>query len=84
MREMKLEVLAFASARDAVGHGALTIEVPDGASVAHVVELLLERHAALRPVRDSMRFAVNEEFVGADHSLREGDRLALLPPVSGG
>jgi molybdopterin synthase catalytic subunit len=28
--------------------------------------------------------AVNQEYVGAGHALREGDEVALLPPVSGG
>ena len=34
--------------------------------------------------RSSLRFAVNENFVDAGHVLLPGDRLALLPPVSGG
>jgi MoaE-MoaD fusion protein len=32
----------------------------------------------------SLRLAVNDEFVTGQTLLREGDRLALLPPVSGG
>jgi molybdopterin converting factor small subunit len=31
-----------------------------------------------------LSFAVNEEIVDRTRSLRDGDRLALLPPVSGG
>ena len=30
------------------------------------------------------RVAVNDEFVSWDHPLGEGDRIALLPPMSGG
>lgn len=32
----------------------------------------------------ALRVAVNDEFVPWDHPLREGDRIALLPPMSGG
>jgi molybdopterin converting factor small subunit len=32
----------------------------------------------------ALRLAVNDEFVPGKTPLREGDRLALLPPVSGG
>jgi molybdopterin converting factor small subunit len=28
--------------------------------------------------------AVNQEYVGPELRLREGDELALIPPVSGG
>lgn len=30
------------------------------------------------------RVAVNDEFVSWDHLLKDGDRIALLPPMSGG
>ncbi len=30
------------------------------------------------------RVAVNDEFVAWDHLLRDGDSVALLPPMSGG
>lgn len=31
-----------------------------------------------------IRVAVNDEFSGWDQPLKDGDRLALLPPMSGG
>ena len=30
------------------------------------------------------RVAVNDEFVAWNHPLQDGDRIALLPPMSGG
>ena len=33
---------------------------------------------------DGCRFAVNDDFVGEDYRLKEGDQLAILPPVAGG
>jgi molybdopterin converting factor small subunit len=34
--------------------------------------------------QSALRVAVNDEFVPWDHPLRNGDRVALLPPMSGG
>ena len=34
--------------------------------------------------RDSIRAVVNDEFVAWDHPLRDQDRIAFLPPMSGG
>ncbi|MCH7810282.1 MAG: MoaD/ThiS family protein [Chloroflexi bacterium] len=31
-----------------------------------------------------VRFAVNSEYVPASHPVRDGDEVALIPPVSGG
>jgi sulfur-carrier protein len=84
MRTMQIEVLLFGPARDAVGASRALLEVPEGAAVARAVELLLVRHPALVPARSSLRYAVNESFVDAAAPLRAGDRLAVLPPVSGG
>ncbi len=33
---------------------------------------------------ENFRAAVNDEFVSWEHPLQDGDRLALLPPMSGG
>ena len=38
--------------------------------------------AALAGAR--LRYAVNEEIVGADATVRDGDEIAFLPPFSGG
>jgi len=81
---MTVEVLLFASLRDAVGENSVRIDVPDGASVLEVARALFRDrdigHLAELPVR----YAVDETFVTDGHVLRDGDRVAIIPPVSGG
>ncbi len=55
-------------------------------TVATPAELYAEldaRHGLGLSARD-FRAAVNDEFVSWDHLLKDGDGVALLPPMSGG
>jgi molybdopterin converting factor subunit 1 len=74
----------FASFREAVGQRELNLEAPDGATVGQVVDGLRAKHPGLRPASEQAMLAVNQEYVGAEYRLRDGDELALIPPVSGG
>lgn len=79
---MTVKVLLFASARRLAGAAELSFEAPAGARAEDVLED--PRLAALAPHRASLRLAVNEEFVAGGHALKDGDVVAVLPPVSGG
>jgi molybdopterin converting factor small subunit len=77
------------------GADAVEVEVPDGASVTDALDALARAHPAVeRRVRDDegrVRPHVNL-FAGGDlvrgaedtTALRQGERLVLLPAVSGG
>jgi len=81
---VKVRIRLFASFREAVGGGTLTWDAPEGASVADVVAALRETYPGLGPAAEKALLAVNQEYVGGDLRLRDGDELALIPPVSGG
>lgn len=84
---MAVQVLFFASLREAVGTAALTAEL--SASLSSVGDLRNHLAArggdwlALGPGR-AVRAAVNQDMVGSDHVLRDGDEVAFFPPVTGG
>jgi molybdopterin synthase catalytic subunit len=81
---MRVTVLLFGALREAARAKELCVALPDGASVAALRELLLASEPAIAPLAGRLRIAVNREFAGDDHSLDDGDEVALLPPVSGG
>jgi molybdopterin converting factor small subunit len=59
-------------------------EIPcDGASLADVYDRLTARHGFALS-RDSVHVAINDAYSSWDAVLRPGDRLAFIPPVSGG
>jgi molybdopterin converting factor subunit 1 len=81
---VRIEVLCFAAARDATGVPTVRLELGTGATVEATIASLVERHPGLRRLVPALRYAVNEEFVPVTQELRDGDVLALIPPVSGG
>jgi molybdopterin synthase catalytic subunit len=74
---MRVRILVFGVLKDLVPESS-TMELPEGARVSDLVgryEQQAFRTAAV---------AVNQEYARPDQVLREGDEVALLPPVSGG
>jgi molybdopterin synthase catalytic subunit len=83
-RRARVRVLFFGAARDAAADEAeLTLE--QGATARAAFGRLLEEYPALRRFRSSLLVAVNQEYArDLDVELKDGDELALFPPVSGG
>lgn len=81
---MKVTVLAFATASDALGSRKLEVELPDGSVLADLARELERSHPALGEIWERLALAVDGELAAADTALTEGCEVALLPPVSGG
>jgi len=81
---MRVRLLAFASASDALGAGELELELPEPARVADLRAWLDARYPALAPLWPRLAVAVDGSIAGADDPLADGAEVALLPPVSGG
>jgi molybdopterin converting factor small subunit len=92
---MQVKVLYFGVLRDWSGAADEIAELNDGASVRDLLRVLLARpskHAmadsteadGMTALWQSLAVAVNREYASASIVLRDGDEVALLPPVSGG
>lgn len=81
---MTLRILYFATMRDLAGVREETVSLPDGLRVKDLKSLLGGKHPQLIKAFNSAIFAVNREFAFDDHPLKEGDEVAIFPPVSGG
>lgn len=88
-----IQVLFFASLREAVGFSQCELALPEaeGAGGALGLEaLMVELKARLDPgayaalVAENVRIAVNQELVDGVIALKAGDEVAFLPPVTGG
>ena len=74
---MRVTVRLFAGLRERAGRGRL--ELDDVRSVADVWPAL-----ALGDEPPGLLYAVNRAYVDRTQELRDGDEVALIPPVSGG
>jgi molybdopterin converting factor subunit 1 len=79
---MLVKVLYFGVLKDVTGRSRTEMELAEGSSVAHL--LALHRGTGTAAVWDSIAVAVNHEYARAGDVLKDGDEVALLPPVSGG
>ena len=63
---------------------SMSLELPDGATVADLYERLADRHPELAPALRSALPLVAGAHVERDRELAHGDEVALLTPVAGG
>jgi molybdopterin synthase catalytic subunit len=80
---MNVRVVLFAKPRELVGQPQVELALPVGATPADAWSQLSTRYD-LGPLPRSFRCAVNSEYAGWDDPLKDGDELAVIPPVSGG
>lgn len=81
---MKIRVLLFAAARDAVGRDSLELDASEGLTVSGLRARVLEAAPRLQPLAQSLLWAVNNEYAGDDRVINASDSVACFPPVSGG
>jgi molybdopterin synthase catalytic subunit len=81
---VRVRVLFFGAARETARSAEMELELRAPASAASALEEVLERYPDLRRFGRSLLLAVNQEYTREDMEVREGDELAVFPPVSGG
>ena len=81
---MKVKVKFFAILRERVGTGEITKEIREGSTVAQLWEALKQDYPKLASAEMRLVYAVNQDYVRADHVLKERDEVVFVPPVSGG
>ena len=83
-----MQLLYFAWLRTKIGVGAEELDLPtEVTNVEQLLEWLSQRgpgYADALVDHSLVRVAVNQEYVGLDHTLSANDEVALFPPVTGG
>jgi molybdopterin converting factor small subunit len=74
-----IHLQAFARYRELLGFDRLELPLPEPPALGALLA-----HPALAALPSDALLAVNQTFAGRDTALKDGDDVALLPPVSGG
>jgi len=81
---IRVKMIYFAQAREAAGTKGEELSLDEKSNVRSARSRAFEAHPKLRQLEKAIKVAVNEEITQEDAPLRDGDRVALLPPVVGG
>lgn len=67
-----------------MGTDLLRLEIENQQTVAEVIGEIKKQFPKLEKFEPALSYAVNDEYAKLDVKLKDGDELALLPPISGG
>jgi len=73
-----IHIHTFARYREKLGFDYLELKTPPNSTLADLMEdLKLD-------LPNNALFAINKRFSGLDTQIKDGDEIAIMPPVSGG
>jgi molybdopterin synthase sulfur carrier subunit len=81
---ISVNIKFFGPLRDIVQRDQLTVNAPEGWTGDDLFRKLSVDYPDLRKWKQSVRLAVNLEYVQFSSELKSGDEISFIPPVSGG
>jgi molybdopterin converting factor subunit 1 len=81
---IRVKVLFFGRLKEIAGRSEDLMDLPEHASIEDLFAHCVARQPELARYRSSLVASRNQEFAPWGTSLRSGDEVAFLPPVSGG
>jgi len=82
--KLKVKLKFFALYRELAGLREIDKDIKKGSKVDDLLQELLEEYSALKKYKDEILVSVNKNYASEDTELKEGDEVAILPPVGGG
>lgn len=80
---MTIQLLFFGISTDLAGTNTSTYDLKENATVKELKEVLLTDYSGLHSIHQ-FAIAVNETYAEDELELKQGDIVAIIPPVSGG
>lgn len=79
-------MLFFARGRELAGVSHIEVKLQDAADTKQLLKYVLNKYPKLSEIIASTVLSLNQEYLDQDQlvPLKQGDEVAIIPPVSGG
>ena len=81
---MKVRVKFFSAHREAVGKNEIKIELKEKTSIDKMLKMLITDYPRLRKLIDFTILSLNHSRASGNELLKDGDEVAIFPPIGGG
>ena len=81
---MRIKVLFFSSLKEKLGKTSEEFEFTGSLSITELKNFLIAKYPEGKDILNNSMFAANEQYVDEKYTLKNGDTIAIIPPVSGG
>ncbi|MFA5771269.1 MAG: MoaD/ThiS family protein [Thermoplasmata archaeon] len=81
---MKILVKFFALHRETAGTEEITLEITNDIDIKSLIQEVYNRIPALKGLHENTIVSLNHRVANLSTKLKNGDEIALFPPVSGG
>lgn len=81
---IKVKVKLFAIYQEIYKQKEITLKIPEKSKVKDILKIIIQEKPSLKNWENITKLAVNLEFVSPEFQVKDGDEIALIPPVSGG
>lgn len=86
-KKVTVQLLLFAVARELAETSRDELVLPSELTMREIIRRVLSKHPKLELIINNVVIAVNEEYVVDKEQivrLKDGDEVAIIPPLSGG
>jgi MoaD family protein len=81
---IKVRAELYSQLKEIVDASMIELSLPENATVGNLFQQLKRRYSELGDFDKSVLFGIGVEFVDRNHELKDGDTVAIMPPVQGG
>jgi molybdopterin synthase catalytic subunit len=81
---MSVKVKLFAQLRDAIDTNEIILEVDGNMTTRDIIDKIYKSYPVLKSLKIPYSLALNKEIVDDNAIVKDGDEIALLPPINGG
>lgn len=81
---MRVHLVYLGQLKESVGRLSETVDIPEGSTLRDLLDVCQQNAPSIADFRKILAYSINYEYAGLNQTLKDGDEVALLPPVSGG